>query len=153
MTKGNNPSLSEDGIFSTKHGSVPVTDEPQEQKATLEASYSEYDFITTFDFTFPVSGDYEVDLSMDEDVRHADEYLRECSSNAKMKYSQGNLEIHIECDERQSFTLKVKDAEHTYKASCYGGSDFEENITTEGIGVFIVDEEGYIVEDDEESNG
>jgi hypothetical protein len=119
-----------------------MTTELQKKEATLEAAYSEYDFITTFDFVLPVSGDYEVDISMDEDVRYADEYQRECSSDAKIKYSQGNLEIHIECDDKQSFTLEVKDALHTYKASCCGGEDVEERIITEGI-------EAYIIEEDE----
>jgi hypothetical protein len=121
----------------------------QDKEATLEAGYSEYDFITTFDFVLPVSGDYEVDLSMDEDVRHADEYQRECSSSAKMKYSQGNLEIHIECDDKQSFILEVKDAEHTYKASCCGGEDVEDRIITEGIEAYVIEED----EDEDELEG
>jgi hypothetical protein len=116
-----------------------------EQEAKLEAAYSEYDYITTFDFVLPVSEDYEVYVCLDENVRFIDEYTRETSNDVQMKYIQGALNIHIECNSKQSFVLGVKDAEHTYKATCQGGENVEDHIVTEGI-------ETYIIEDDEEED-
>lgn len=115
-----------------------------EKKATLEAAYSQGDFTTTFDFVLPVSGEYEVVLDMDENVRHIDEYTRETSNEATMKYSEGALNVHIECSDKQGFYLRVNDSEHIYKAWCHGSDSAEDvalNITTEDIEEYILGED------------
>lgn len=124
----------------------------QEKKATLKVSRFNdgYTKGLEFDFALPVSDDYEVEF--EGNLSNTEGFPRYISTGTNMKYSQGMLYLHMECQDEEGFDLRVKDANHSYKAICHGSEEALalwkkhgvyntalKQIDTEGIGVSAIE--------------
>lgn len=124
----------------------------QEKKAILKVSHSDdgYTKILVFNFMLPVLDGYEVEY--EGTLSSTEGFPRYFSSGIDMKYSQGVLYLHIECQDEEGFELRIKDANHSYKAICFGSeealalwknhgvySTSVKQIDTEGIDVSVIE--------------
>jgi hypothetical protein len=124
----------------------------QEKKAILKVSHSGdgYTKILVFNFMLPVLDGYEVEF--EGTLSSTEGFPRYFSSGIDMKYSQGMLYLHVECQDEEGFELRVEDAERSYKAICFGSEEalslWKKNgiyntsvnqIDTEGIDVSVIE--------------